>query len=116
MIDELACKIMQPDMILDEELEFMMENIGHENPRIRDDLIYGLFCIGFEKELFSKEQVESMIKYLFDHNILLKDIETKAIHSTLVRSYGALLWSLILFYDNENIRFFYRRKEKRFFR
>lgn len=101
MMDELRDKIMQPQPLLDEEIEFMLEHLGDENPRIRDELIYGLFCISFETEMISTKQMKHIIKYLFHHNVLLHGIERLDIHTTLLRSYGALLWALILFYDNE---------------
>lgn len=115
MIDKLKEKIMQPQPLLDEEIEFMLEHLGDENPRIRDELIYGLFCISFETEMISKEQMKGIIKHLFQQNVLLQDIEHLDIDTTLTRSYGALLWALILFYDNEKTSLYYKillRKER----
>lgn len=108
IIGNLKRKIYQLDGFTEEELVFMLENIGHENPEIRDELIYGLFCEGFAKELFSIEQANTVIQYLLQNNLLLKDMDKIAISSTLVRSFSALTLALIIYYDDQNASKYYR--------
>lgn len=75
MIEALKKKMSNYEPITDKEMRFMLQNIGHVNPEIRDDLIYGLFCIGLEKEMFSIHQVKEIVRYLSENNLLFQGLE-----------------------------------------
>lgn len=107
MIEALKKKMSNYEPITDKEMRFMLQNIGHVNPEIRDDLIYGLFCIGLEKEMFSIHQVKEIIRYLSENNLLFQGLEDGMIESTLRRSFTALIWALFLYFeDKENSVYF----------
>lgn len=101
MLDILKRKMSSFEALSDQEIAFMLQNIGHENPEIRDELIYGLFCAGFEKEMFSVFQAKEIARYLLENDLLLQGMDDGRMASTLKRSFAALTWAVLLYFDDK---------------
>lgn len=81
-----------------EEVYWLLEHIGHPDPSIRDSLIYSTIARGISSDLFTEEQyqlmaVVSMDKHLVGHQ------SNKRLPATLVRSFSALLNTLLVYAD-----------------
>ncbi|HEM5079316.1 TPA: DUF2785 domain-containing protein [Streptococcus suis] len=77
------------------ELAWLLENISHPDPAIRDELVYASFCHIFLEGLITREQAQSLLQF---------SQETKPFSlesSTLKRSFTCLLYCLLLSVDNE---------------
>ncbi|MGO0078079.1 DUF2785 domain-containing protein [Streptococcus suis] len=80
----------------DAELAWLLENIGHPDPAIRDELVYASFCHIFLEGLITREQAQSLLHF---------SQETKPFSlesSTLKRSFTCLLYCLLLSVDNDS--------------
>lgn len=45
------------------ELDWLLENIGHPDPTIRDELVYASFCHIFLEGLITREQAQSLLQF-----------------------------------------------------
>lgn len=93
MKEQLQDKLNQLLPYTDLEISWCLDNIGHPNPAIRDDLIYNSWCNGLEHHLISPQQY-IWIANTIQARQLLKHTDT------LTRSYSALLTSLLISCDN----------------
>ncbi|HFR3226642.1 TPA: DUF2785 domain-containing protein [Streptococcus suis] len=77
------------------ELAWLLENISHPDPTIRDELVYASFCHIFLEGLITREQAQSLLQF---------SQETKPFSlegSSQKRSFTCLLYCLLLSVDNE---------------
>ncbi|HFI0562982.1 TPA: DUF2785 domain-containing protein [Streptococcus suis] len=91
----LISKLQTTQAYSDQELSWLLENIGHPDPAIRDELVYASFCHIFLKGLVTREQAQSLLQFSQETNPL--SLES----STLKRSFSCLLYCLLLSVDNE---------------
>lgn len=85
---------------LDSLLEEMLENIGHTDPEIRDDLIYNSFVKLILKDYVTKEQTIYILQKCMSEQYLFFNIEDKTIgDSVFTRSFSALVIATILYKD-----------------
>lgn len=81
-----------------DEIKWMLDNIGNPKKEIRDHLVYKAFWYGMRNELFTRDQILYLKETTIELQLLIYDIDHQN-ESTLVRSFSALLLSLILSYD-----------------
>lgn len=90
--------------ITTEVLDFILSNIGNNDPQIRDELIYGTCCQLFDEKKLTLSQKEYLLqkllkdKYLYDNQPSEEDneVDKKINNSVLKRSFTALLLALLL--------------------
>lgn len=95
MKEFLMEKIQTSQPYTNAELAWLLENIGHPDPAIRDELVYASFCHIFLEGLITREQAQSLLQF---------SQETKPFSpegSTQKRSFICLLYCLLLYVDNE---------------
>ncbi|HEM3939766.1 TPA: DUF2785 domain-containing protein [Streptococcus suis] len=95
MKEFLMEKIQTSQPYADAELAWLLENIGHPDPTIRDELVYASFCHIFLEGLITREQAQSLLQFSQETNPL--SLES----STLKRSFTCLLYCLLLSVDND---------------
>ncbi|HEM3468772.1 TPA: DUF2785 domain-containing protein [Streptococcus suis] len=93
---ELIEKLQTSKPYTDDELAWLLENIGHPDPTIRDELVYASFCHIFLNGLITREQAQSLLQFSQETNPL--SLES----STLKRSFTCLLYCLLLSVDNDS--------------
>ncbi|MDW8682428.1 DUF2785 domain-containing protein [Streptococcus suis] len=93
---ELIEKLQTSKPYTDYELAWLLENIGHPDPTIRDELVYASFCHIFLDGLITREQAQSLLQFFQETNPL--SLES----STLKRSFTCLLYCLLLSVDNDS--------------
>ncbi|HGA1493230.1 TPA: DUF2785 domain-containing protein [Streptococcus suis] len=96
MKEFLIEKIQTSQPYTDDELAWLLENIGHPDPTIRDELVYASFCHIFLDGLITREQAQSLLQFFQETNPL--SLES----STLKRSFTCLLYCLLLSVDNDS--------------
>ncbi|WP_257607423.1 DUF2785 domain-containing protein [Weissella sagaensis] len=104
MIEELEALLKTPATKLDftnNQVDFMLKNIGNTNPYIRDNLVYTLFTTGFMNNTFTLVQQEHIIDYFFNNDLLLKDILAPQNDYVFTRSFSALLGGILLECDDD---------------
>lgn len=84
-----------------EQVNLLLDNIGNLNPTIRDDLVYTLFARGFLERAFTHEQEQTIINTFITEKKLFKDIDKPQNDNVFLRSFSALLGSVILETDQE---------------
>ncbi|HFU3982955.1 TPA: DUF2785 domain-containing protein [Streptococcus suis] len=95
MKEFLMEKIQTSQPYTNAELAWLLENIGHPDPAIRDELVYASFCHIFLEGLITREQAQSLLQF---------SQETKPFSpegSTQKRSFTCLLYCLLLSVDND---------------
>ncbi|MFH6657157.1 DUF2785 domain-containing protein [Streptococcus suis] len=92
----LISKLQATQAYSDQELSWLLENIGHPDPAIRDELVYTSFRHIFLEGLVTREQAQSLLQFSQDTNPL--SLES----STLKRSFTCLLYCLLLSVDNDS--------------
>lgn len=95
MKEFLMEKIQTSQPYTNAELDWLLENIGHPDPTIRDELVYASFCHIFLDSLITREQAQSLLQF---------SQETKPFSlegPTQKRSFICLLYCLLLSVDNE---------------
>ncbi|HEL1673402.1 TPA: DUF2785 domain-containing protein [Streptococcus suis] len=95
MKEFLMEKIQTSQPYTNAELAWLLENIGHPDPAIRDELVYASFCHIFLESLITREQAQSLLQFSQETNPL--SLES----STLKRSFTCLLYCLLLSVDND---------------
>ncbi|HFI0632200.1 TPA: DUF2785 domain-containing protein [Streptococcus suis] len=93
---ELIEKLQTSKPYTNNELAWLLENIGHPDPAIRDELVYASFCHIFLNGLITREQAQSLLQFSQETNPL--SLES----STLKRSFTCLLYCLLLSVDNDS--------------
>ncbi|MCK3936623.1 DUF2785 domain-containing protein [Streptococcus suis] len=96
MKEFLMEKIQTSQPYTNAELAWLLENIGHPDPTIRDELVYASFCHIFLDGLITREQAQSLLQFFQETNPL--SLES----STLKRSFTCLLYCLLLSVDNDS--------------
>ncbi len=95
MKEFLMEKIQTSQPYTNAELAWLLENIGHPDPTIRDELVYASFCHIFLEGLITRKQAQSLLQF---------SQETKPFSpegSSQKRSFTCLLYCLLLSVDNE---------------
>ena len=80
----------------DNQIDFMLQNIGNLDPYLRDDVVYTLFARGFTENSFIPEQKEKIVTTFISSRNLFKGIEQPQNDLIFLRTFSALLASLIL--------------------
>lgn len=94
-MEELIEKLQTSKLYTNDELAWLLENIGHPDPTIRDELVYASFCHIFLSGLITREQAQELLQDSQD----TKPFSLES--STLKRSFACLLYCLLLSVDNE---------------
>lgn len=84
------------------QVDFMLKNIGNTDPYIRDNLVYMLFATGFMNKAFTFDQQEYIINYFFANDLLFKDILEPQNDFVFTRSFSALLGGILLEFDEDS--------------
>lgn len=63
MKEFLMEKIQTSQPYTNAELDWLLENIGHPDPTIRDELVYASFCHIFLEGLITREQAQSLLQF-----------------------------------------------------
>ncbi|WP_029179424.1 DUF2785 domain-containing protein [Streptococcus suis] len=93
---ELIEKLQTSKPYTNDELAWLLENIGHPDPTIRDELVYASFCHIFLNGLITREQAQELLQRSQD----TKPFSLES--STLERSFTCLLYCLLLSVDNDS--------------
>ncbi|MFM0795173.1 DUF2785 domain-containing protein [Streptococcus suis] len=93
---ELIEKLQTSKPYTNDELAWLLENIGHPDPTIRDELVYASFCHIFLDGLITREQAQELLQDSQD----TKPFSLES--STLKRSFACLLYCLLLSVDNDS--------------
>ena len=80
----------------DNQIDFMLQNIGNLDPYLRDDVVYTLFARGFTADSFTPEQKTKIVTTFISSKNLFKGIEQPQNDLIFLRTFSALLASLIL--------------------
>lgn len=83
------------------KVNLLFKNIGNLNPTIRDDFVYTLFARGFLESAFTHEQEQNVINAFIKEKGLFQDIDKPENDGVFLRSFSALLGSVILEKDKE---------------
>ncbi|MBG9979905.1 DUF2785 domain-containing protein [Facklamia sp. DSM 111018] len=94
-------------LITQEELNYMLTNIGNKDPKIRDHLIYSLIAKGLDNNCFSIEQSKYILSYIHDQNLISNKYNKDTLDSELTRSFSALILALLLHSDNDTDSAYY---------
>lgn len=95
-MEELIEKLQTSKIYTNDELAWLLENIGHPNPTIRDELVYASFCHIFLDGLITRKQAQELLQGSQD----TKSFSLES--STLKRSFSCLLYCLLLSVDNDS--------------
>ncbi|WP_369085813.1 DUF2785 domain-containing protein [Metamycoplasma spumans] len=108
MIENLKSKLeLENYELTNQEIDFMLENIGHESKEIRDDLIFDLFAKSFYLELLNIDQLRYIYNKIVSKELVFFNIESADVKNALIRSYSILLLSLLISFSS--------RKEYKYF-
>ena len=80
----------------DSQIDYMLQNIGNIDPHLRDDVVYTLFARGFFENSFTSEQKAKIVTNFINSKSLFKGIEQPENDLVFLRTFSALLGSLIL--------------------
>ena len=84
-------------------LQFMLDNIGHTDPELRDNLIYSGFCRLILDDNLTSEQLIFLYKSaVCDDYLYYKIYEPINSDAVFKRSFSALLIQLLLYKDKEH--------------
>lgn len=101
----------------DNEILWLIKNIGNKNPDIRDSLVYNILTTGITEEKFTTTQFYTIVQSTITNNLILFNIAEK-LPSTLTRSFSALLNGNIIFADGNTKSKYYNSlsgEEKNYF-
>lgn len=82
----------------------MLENIGHPDPELRDQLIYTTFYWWVEKDLLSDNSLRKLLSVSIDDSHLFYKIGERSTDTVFTRSFSSLAAALVLRKDAENHR------------
>ena len=86
----------------DSQIDYMLQNIGNIDPHLRDDVVYTLFARGFFENSFTSEQKAKIVTNFINSKSLFKGIEQPENDLVFLRTFSALLGSLILEDDKKS--------------
>ena len=86
----------------DSQIDYMLQNIGNIDPHLRDDVVYTLFARGFFENSFISEQKAKIVTNFTNSKSLFKGIEQPDNDLVFIRTFSALLGSLILEDDKKH--------------
>ncbi|TYR77349.1 DUF2785 domain-containing protein [Rossellomorea vietnamensis] len=86
------------EIVMDE----MIENIGHPDPELRDQLIYTTFYWWVEKDLLSDNSLRKLLSVSLDESHLFYKIGERSTDTVFTRSFSSLAAALVLRKDAEN--------------
>ncbi|HFU4024760.1 TPA: hypothetical protein ACGO0F_000435 [Streptococcus suis] len=72
----LISKLQATQAYTNQELVWLLENIGHPDPTIRDELVYASFCHIFLDGLITREQAQSLLQFSQETNPLSLESST----------------------------------------
>lgn len=85
---------------LDEMTAELLSYLGASDPKVRDDIAYGTFYHWIVRDKhYTPDQLRKMRDQLLKN--LKKDIGSSGDNSVLLRSFSALILSVIVYHDNE---------------
>ncbi|WEV40882.1 DUF2785 domain-containing protein [Lactobacillus sp. ESL0681] len=105
MINELEQLLQAPTasfQINENQLNFMLTNLGNPDSHLRDDLIYTLFARAMAEDAFTPNQIKKIVQYFFTEQPLFSKITSPASDAIFERSFAALLGELLLTKDKSN--------------
>ncbi len=107
-IEKFKIKLEDPKATYsDEEVEWLLDNIGNPESKIRDNLVCNSFGSSFFEGKFTFDQVKYLIDQLQKKNLLYYRINEKKV-ATLTRSFTCLLWDLIIRTNNDKHSRYYQ--------
>ena len=104
MQNELGQLVALPEgklVFTNEQIQFLLDNIGNLNPHIRDNLVYTLFARGFSENAFKQKQIQVIIDSFIQNRDLFRQINQPENDAVFLRTFSALLGTLILESDND---------------
>lgn len=97
--------------ISQDQLDYLLDNIGNIDSDIRDDLIYNLLFLLLNNGVFTEYQFNYIVKYIIKNNFLITDDFSMNINSVIKRSFSYLAVSLLLSFDNYRYSKYYSKIE-----
>ncbi|MDV7757897.1 DUF2785 domain-containing protein [Liquorilactobacillus mali] len=85
----------------DSTVTYMMDNLGNVDSELRDKLIYSLFARGFEEKAFTAKQQQMIITDFINKLGIFIEIDGEEDDRVFLRSFSALLGSILLDVDEE---------------
>lgn len=99
MIEDLIEKFQEDEVAYtNEEVAWLLDNIGHPKSAVRDGLIDQTLARGLYMGLFTTKQYRMIVDFLC-HQPILKAMDQQG-QATLLRSFAALLQTMVLRVDN----------------
>jgi len=95
----------------DKETQWLMENIGNNDPIIRDNIVFTSLANGIVEGGFSLQQFNYIKEKTISEDLIFYHIDKKLPH-TLKRSFSALLNGFIIQADNNNDSPYYNSLSK----
>ena len=86
----------------DSQIDYMLQNIGNLDPHLRDDVVYTLFARGFFENSFTSKQKAKIFTNFINSKNLFKGIDQPENDLIFLRTFSALLGSLILDDDKKH--------------
>jgi len=84
------------------QIDYMLQNIGNLDPHLRDDVVYTLFARGFFENSFTSDQKAKIVTNFISSKNLFKGIDQPKNDLIFLRTFSALLGSLILDDDKKH--------------
>lgn len=100
MKQRLYQKLQKSEPYTREELLWFLENIGHPEAEIRDDLVYASFCHALLDGLVSKSDFRWLADQVTQRHLLFFHMDKTGL-ATLTRSFTALLMALLIGLDGD---------------
>lgn len=91
----------------EQELLWLLENIGHPDGAVRDDLVFNSLARGLQEGLFTQNQARFLLEQSMAQNGL-KCYVSPAGQATLTRSFTALLYANFLYVDRSQGSLYYQ--------
>ncbi|PEH47308.1 hypothetical protein CRM75_05015 [Enterococcus faecium] len=90
----------------DQEVYWLVKNIGNPKAEIRDKLVYSLLVRGLSENLMTKDQYRFLVKQTIDNELLFYHIN-QGLPATLTRTFTALLICLLVDVDGKKDSSYY---------
>ncbi|WP_438468244.1 hypothetical protein [Streptococcus pluranimalium] len=100
MKQRLYQKLQKSEPYTLEELLWFLENIGHPEAKIRDDLVYTSFCHASLDGLVSKSDFRWLADQVTQRHLLFFHMDKTGL-ATITRSFTALLMALLIGLDGD---------------
>ena len=105
LLEQVSTKQSPPPQArkLDELIQFMLQNIGTTNAKLRDELIYSGFCELILYNALQEEQLTSILEICIDNQHLLYNLgRFDDVDAVFTRSFSSLVIVLCLMKDHEH--------------